>query len=178
MRCTSHTALSFVPRGVAKTQKTHMENSSINKGTFQKAKQAWLITWEWAGGHAEVKNRVAAIVSGRVSQSYIEKLVEQIWAARELAWFEQLSYAKTRSRIAYRAESRQLFEGQVTCGHNPWLEANRVYNLQAYLDESGREHLIWKYWKPSLKNDKVESTYLSYHLVKEIDGTEHNIDWL
>jgi hypothetical protein len=112
----------------------------------------------------------------RLSQLSVEAFVEQAWASQRLSWFEQVAVAKNKKKLAYRAEPRQLFEGQVTCGHNPWLEAKRVYDLEAFIDESGREHLIWKYWKPVMKEDKVESTYIPCHLVREVDGTEHYLD--
>lgn len=117
-----------------------------------------------------------AILSGRLSQSSIETLVEQIWASKQLAWFEQMAVAKNKKNLPYKAEPRQMFEGQVTCGANPWVEANRVFDLEAYIDESGCEHLIWKYRKSSLEEGKVKATYITYHLVKETDDTEHYVD--
>ena len=62
--------------------------------TLQQAREAWLITWERAGEHAKVNEKVAAIISSRVSQSSMEKLVERIWASKQLYWFEQVAFAR------------------------------------------------------------------------------------
>ena len=143
---------------------------------MQKVKQAWLITWESAGDHTEVADKVIAIVSGRKSQSAIRDMVEQLWASRQLAWFEQISYAKNRGSPPYHAEERARFEGQVMCGHNPWIEANRVHDLEAYIDEDGREHLQGKHWRPTANEDGVDSKFVPFHIVRELDGSTHCVE--
>jgi hypothetical protein len=125
---------------------------------------------------AKVDNKVIAIISGRKSQSYIKEIVELLWSSRQLAWFEQISYAKNHNNIPYHAEGRPRFEGQVSCGHNPWIEAHRIHDVEAYIDEDGKEHLQGKYWRPTLKNGKSESTFAPFHIIRDTDDTIHNVD--
>lgn len=35
------------------------------------------------------------------------------------------------------------WEGQITCGHNPWLFARLVYNLQAVGEPDEEAKVIW-----------------------------------
>jgi hypothetical protein len=139
----------------------------------QKAREAWLIMWKWSGEQAKAQNRVVAIVSSRKSASIIKKLVEQIWAINRLYWHEQVAFARYSKNLAYKAEVSKIVEGHVTCGHNPWLEAKRVYDLRAYVDEDGNQRLEWKCPNyRELEDGELEITYRQYHLVKDENGDE------
>jgi len=131
--------------------------SGTVKGTLTRYKRAWLITWDWAGDHAEVKDRFVAVLDYRYSSETVRQFVEWVYASRWLSFYEQLAFAKHRNSNPYRAQfgtietrgeaelpPRVRYPGQITCGANPWLWARLVHNLEAWVDQSGSEHLTWR----------------------------------
>jgi hypothetical protein len=153
-----------------------ISNSEIVTQTLTQVKQAWLITWEWAGDHTKVENKVVAILDYRYSGRTILKFVEWIYLSNQFAFHEQIAYAKDRNNNPYPAKfgtidvkeiGQALSESEITCGHNPWLLARRVYNLQAYIDANGNEHLEWKQrGYTTLENGELKSTWQEKQLIR------------
>lgn len=56
----------------------------------------WLITWEWSGDHAKVKNKIAAIINYRASHKKIAELVEFIYATKSYTLSERLNFVKDK----------------------------------------------------------------------------------
>ncbi len=149
-----------------------------------KSRRAWLITWEWNGNHAKVEDRLAGILNYRLSRTSMERIVERIYAARELAIHEQLAYAMNPTSFPYRAcyshmdLGREVSEklnvpstvpdvNMIFCGDNPYLRARLVGDLRAYLDENGSQHLKWKERPPSaLNHGHVTSEWEECHLIR------------
>ena len=55
---------------------------------------AWLITWEWVGDHAKVENKVAAILSYRLSGKIVREIVELLYANNYYTLRERVACAK------------------------------------------------------------------------------------
>ena len=109
---------------------------------------AWLITWQSAGDHVVVDQKVASILNPRLSGGEVRKRVEQLYADSKYSPYERLEYVKKPGENPYPAEfvslRRVRFEGRITCGHNPYLLARKVNELRVVTDEEGRETLEWK----------------------------------
>jgi hypothetical protein len=117
----------------------------------------WLITWEWCGEHAKRDDKVAAVLNSRLSPEQVCRFVEFIYTSAYNSLSERLSYATRRAQNPYPALfgalGRVPWEGQITCGHNPWLFARRVDNFsvrqngereeQAEWEERPRPNIVW-----------------------------------
>lgn len=103
--------------------------------------KVWLLFWEWSGDHAAVEDRVAAILSPRLSQQTVGRLVEQLYAIHQYDASEQAAYAKRPKEAPYKAEWDL---GHCTCGHNPFLNAIYVHDLRVVEDaHSGLEAISY-----------------------------------
>jgi hypothetical protein len=122
-----------------------MQSSRGNR--LKKGITAWLITWEWMGDHAKAEQKIAAILNPRWSSKRVREYVESIYVDSHYSIAERIAYAKTRSFNPYPAEfvrvSGVAWEGQITCGHNPWLFARLVSNLAAAGESDGHNGVIW-----------------------------------
>jgi hypothetical protein len=104
--------------------------------------KAWLVTWDWAGDEAAVVDVIAAVINSRKSASYVADFVEFLYYQRSTRFYEFMDYAKSRRHIPYRAEID--FNSRVSCGHNPWLWAERVYDLNVQMDpDTNLEIISW-----------------------------------
>lgn len=113
-------------------------------------RKAWVIRWEWAGAHAAVDQPVAAVLRPQIRGDRLLRLVEALYASREYAPGEMLEAIRHDGHNPYQAqwgtvevdlgrnERRQVpWEGEVICGHNPFLVA-RLARAWAVNDGSGR----------------------------------------
>ena len=117
-------------------------------------RSAWLVTWDWMGDHAEVAPTevIAGIFSSRLSYRTVMQLVEALYAAREYDATDKLS-ALTHN--PYKAEletveitisgitQRVRSQGEVICGHNPFLRARLVDGLRPADDDRAIGGLTW-----------------------------------
>jgi hypothetical protein len=108
---------------------------------------AWLVTWEWEGAHAKPERRIAAILNPRWSPDRVRKYVELIYVNSCYSHSERIAYAKNRSFNQYPAEFVSVngvpWEGEIICGHNPWLFARLVDNLAATGEPDDEEGVVW-----------------------------------
>ena len=109
--------------------------------------KAWLVTWEWNGDHAKVDNPIVAIINPRKSARRVLELVEQLYVINTFSFEEQMGYANNRKFNPYPAQFGNVegiqWEGQIFCGHNPWLFARKVSNLHTESWKSGEGKLVW-----------------------------------
>jgi hypothetical protein len=104
--------------------------------------KAWLITWDWAANTAIVADHVAAILSPRWGADRITCIVEFLYAKRTASASEMAAYAGRPTRNPYRIEAD--FNGNIICGHDPWLHARRVTDLKVSIDPDTRiETISW-----------------------------------
>jgi hypothetical protein len=109
--------------------------------------KAWLITWEWSGDHAKVEDNIAAILNSRLSGKHVRDIVELLYVNSQYGPSERLSYATGKKFNPYSAEFGTLegvpFEGEIICGHNPYLHARSVDDCHV-VGKDGDEKLTWK----------------------------------
>jgi hypothetical protein len=116
----------------------------------------WLVTWEWSGEHARASRKIAAIISGRKGAGWVREVVELIYAMNSYDLAEQEAHAR-RAHTPYPAhlstrpvtiDSRVqhvTFEGEIVCGHNPWLYGRIVDGLTIRREpESDAERITWR----------------------------------
>jgi len=111
--------------------------------------KAWLVTWDWAGKHAEKENKVVTILSSRLSGEAVAKYMERLYVDSEFCLSERLEYAKSRRNTPYPARFNALkidgkmvtWAGQIHCGHNPFLYGRLVDNIHVEIDSGGNEKL-------------------------------------
>ena len=80
--------------------------SDFVKGTHAKTKRAWLLTWEWAGKHAKMKDKFVAIISSRYTNGSVKKTLEQYYVSDYLALYEQFYYTKSKKHHYRRTRCR------------------------------------------------------------------------
>lgn len=88
-------------------------------------KSAWLVTW--TGSHQRERPPVA-ILDRRKSTRTVREFVEQLYAILTYTPEEKLRWTKAPRDNPYRAEASGF--GRITCGHNPFLFARLVSELQ------------------------------------------------
>ena len=99
------------------------------------------MTWDWAGRHAAVADRIAAIFNPRFSDGRISELIEFMYDQATLEAGELVYYANRKSKRSYKAQVHPPF---IACGHNPSLEARVVTELKVLEDEAtGFETISW-----------------------------------
>ena len=106
-----------------------------------RGQSAWLVTWEWAGPHAAVEDRIAAILRPRLSERIVGEIVECLYARHAYHLSEMAAWARRPAENPYPA---QWYEGHCFCGGNPSLHAKRVRNLVIVEHpQSGLETVSW-----------------------------------
>jgi len=113
-----------------------------------KMKSAWLITWEWIGDHARMKDKVVAILNRRLSDETVRRFIEQLYILTTSNLTEKVSYARNRKNNPYQAEFNVIngikYGGQIMCGHNPHLYGRIAKDISIEIDKNGKEILMWK----------------------------------
>ncbi len=113
--------------------------------TVRQGRKAWLVRWEWTGDHAAREQPVVAILSPRLGGERVRRAVEMLYAVLTYRPDEMLGAAQQYSSFnPYPAEFATVsvnvdggtaqvpWEGEIVCGHNPWLAARkaRIWPLQ------------------------------------------------
>ncbi len=113
----------------------------------QRKFKAWLITWEWIGQHAKRPDKVAEILDPRLPPERVRQILELLYH-RDALLGEKISWRLRKQRQPYPAEFVKVeglpWSGQIHCGHNPWLFARLVDDLQVVRDDNGNEKATWK----------------------------------
>ncbi len=100
------------------------------------------------GDHAAVEEPLIAVLSGRLSYKRVADFVKWTWASAKLTpeeWFDGIRNRK----LAYEPHPGVIgtaqWQGEMTCGHNPFVWARLVRN--ARVEVSGDERsLVWDRW--------------------------------
>jgi hypothetical protein len=110
--------------------------------------KGWLVTWEWSGQHAKRDDTVAAIFDSRLGVERIREYVEFLYATENYTLREQMTWARDRKNNRYPAQFGTLngvpWEGEIICGHNPYLRARLVDDLSVEVEAEGKEKATWK----------------------------------
>jgi hypothetical protein len=133
-----------------------LRQASAGLGILIAGIRAWLVEWEWAGGHAAVDPPFIALLPWQWRDRRVIDFVEATWAAQSLD--TAVMFAKGRGRLPYKAalvpipvRSRSSGESLwvpwaawIMCGDNPWINARQVTHVRE--DEHGR--LLWDKFEP------------------------------
>jgi hypothetical protein len=104
--------------------------------------KTWLVTWEWTGDAEAVADRVAAVLNSRWGEQRVIDIVETLYALATSTPDELADYARRPSDNPYRA--KRSFDGKMSCGHHPWLEARIVTEFEVKIDSAtGLERFSW-----------------------------------
>lgn len=146
-------------------------------GTNAKLKRAWLLTWEWIGNHALIRDKFAAVISSRCSDNTIEKILELYYVSSYLSLHEQFAYVKSNKHCPYKVQHNTIavpermqkecsllpqvpFADSMIIGENPWLWARLVCDLETWIDENNVEYLRWRERENiSLDEGKIKSDW-------------------
>jgi len=110
---------------------------------------AWLITWEGTNSSIADENRIVAILSSRKSVSKVADFVELLYLMSTSNAHEMACLANSPKKIPYKAKIQLINNiphgDRITCGHNPFLYARKVTNLQIKINpKENIEILKWK----------------------------------
>jgi len=107
---------------------------------------AWLVTREGSEGDAESQDKVVEILSPRMSPKRVREIVELLYH-REATLSEKVAWRLRKQSQPYAAKFLMIegvrWEGQIICGHNPWLCARLVDNLIIDIGADGKETASW-----------------------------------
>lgn len=120
-------------------------------------RKAWLITWDWAGEHARVPDDevIAAILRPQTGAETVRRIMEYLYAMRQYEAIDKLDMLDSNPYPAeFNAVTHEFpgdppfrqtvkYEGQIICGHNPFLYARRVDNLRPRSPDSPSDGLTW-----------------------------------
>lgn len=112
-------------------------------------KTAWLVSWEYvADDVSPIEDRVIAIVDPRISIKSVQEFVYQFHMANNYSLSEKLYYSTRRRKNPYPAEINNprrdtRIPSTITCGHNPFILAKIVYNLQLVEGPDSSLSLMW-----------------------------------
>lgn len=114
---------------------------------MKKGLRAWLVTWEWCGEHAKVENPIAEILDPRLSARQVRDLIDLRYN-QDASLSEKMAWRLRKCSQPYRAEFQTIegvpWEGEIICGHNPYLRARLVDELIVTKDGEGREIASWR----------------------------------
>jgi hypothetical protein len=83
----------------------------------------------------------------RLSGAKVRTIIELLYH-REASLSEKVAWRLRHKRQPYPAEFVSFegvpYEGEIVCGHNPWLRARLVDDLTVERDEHGKETASWK----------------------------------
>jgi len=105
--------------------------------------KAWIIIWQWMGDHAAMEKPLVKIVSARCSPETVRQYVQFYYSSTIYSPDEQMRHSRYNKpeEPPYIAEYERLsgvrYQGRITCGHNPYLEAFIADNIQPSDNEFG-----------------------------------------
>ena len=141
---------------------------------------AWIITWEWIGGHAAVSDPLVAIFSSRKSEKWIKEYIENFYLFKFYQIADWAYYAKDRKRkeLIDTAKIHHPPDGNgITCGESPWLYGRIVSDLKIETNnENNCEIISWReppiyQWKDK-NHDDIE--FLKEGKKRTIERKERN----
>lgn len=106
--------------------------------------KAWLITWEGAGDHVEVGERIAAILNSRWSSDRVASYMQFVHDQAEFTLREYIGYLNRPSARPYKSDPGGFASPYLHCGHNPHLVARPVSGLR--LEEDPNEETETIFW--------------------------------
>jgi hypothetical protein len=120
----------------------------MTRSRRRKGIAAWLVTWEALGprAEAEIKDPVAAVLDPRLPGRRVTEIMELLYANAFYDLDERLDLVRRKHGNPYPAQfdviDGAMWEGHITCGAHPFLEARRVDGLRVERDGGGQQRLV------------------------------------
>ncbi len=105
--------------------------------------KAWIVRWGWIGDNANVDCPDVVVLSARMSAERIREYVEVLYKFHKYSFHEQLGQARYNNpqQNPYPAKFAGNWQGNIVCGHNPYLEAFLATDISVKSDGKGEEEL-------------------------------------
>lgn len=115
----------------------------------KKKKSAWLVRWETMGDPLPFNDQIIAIRDGRTSSEKIREYVEQYYMTTHYSLAEKMHYSSHPKDNPYPAKffthpNGGCWSVRITCGHNPFIFASFVKNLEVFTDSENGTVLLWE----------------------------------
>ncbi len=111
--------------------------------------RAWMIQWRDSDVKNPAKNQPVTFLSPRLGPGTVRRIVEALYGTRWYTLKERASAARQGGHVPYPAE---ISNGTVTCGHNPFLYARKVKDIEFTVDPDTQEEILrwveWPLYKP------------------------------
>ena len=122
------------------------ESEEWNK--MNELRSAWLVTWESAiVGRVSQDKKVVAVFNYRWGGRKVRELVEQLYVSLEYCPSDKLRVARDGRDRVYPAEFSRIgdvpWDGEIICGHDPFLRARRVRKLRLVETDMENTRLQW-----------------------------------
>jgi hypothetical protein len=111
-----------------------------------KRRKAWLVTWEFARqDYFEDLNRprVVAILNPRLTDDTVKRILPVLFASeKQMTFSDKIGYTLSKPPEYWL---RREFDGRISTGGHPWLEARVVKDLwiEDYADDIHHQTLHW-----------------------------------
>jgi hypothetical protein len=107
-----------------------------------------LVTWEWASENAKRDQKVAAVFNPRLGANRVKEFVEFLYGTEYYSLGERVGIALRGAHNPYPARfgqtpNRVTWQGQIVCGHHPYLYARLVDDLTIEFGVDGEETVKW-----------------------------------
>lgn len=118
---------------------------------------AWIITWEWVGGHAAVGDPLVAIFSSRKSEKWIKEYIENLYFFNFYQTVDWAYYANKRKKLNLNTIINRIPNGNgIFCGENPFLWGRVISDLKIKTNDGNNSEIIsWR--EPDIYRWKDES---------------------
>lgn len=106
--------------------------------------KAWLVTWEHSGAHAKPRRRIAMVINSRRTPERVREIVELLYINETASPGELVLWAAGKHNpfpARFGEVEGVAYEGEITCGRNPYLRARRVEGLH-FVGEGGSEDQV------------------------------------
>jgi hypothetical protein len=107
-------------------------------------RSAWVVYWVAADGNHN--HDVVAVFDPRKSERNIEEFVLEYYISQIASVKEKLNYCSRKADFPYQVQYDDVdgvrCANRMTCGHNPFIVAERVRNL-TLVNDDGVERLTW-----------------------------------
>ena len=100
--------------------------------------RAWMIQWRHSDIDDPAKNQPVTFVNPRFGAGAVARIVEALYSLK-LTLRDRASAAKQGGHVPWSVRTEN---NQVTCGHNPWLWARKVKDIEFEVDPDTEQGVL------------------------------------
>jgi len=102
----------------------------------------WLLTWEGTDQSITDSNKIAGILSSRLSESIVERYAELLYQQVKFDILDIAHFANRRNQLHSQFRKLHSSPGRYFFGKNPFIFARRVKNFEGIVDENNDCELV------------------------------------